>query len=77
MTQIVINRQAGDQLQSVQDEVVVLSEDGRVLGVFHPVLQPPYPPELIPPVSDEEMERAYADPRRYTTEEVLQHLRSL
>lgn len=74
MTQITVDQQMGEQFRSSTDDVLVVDEEGRVLGVFHPILQPPYPAEWIPPISDEELERSFADPRRYTTEEVLKHL---
>ncbi len=77
MTQIVIDKRTAEQLQAAKEEVVVVSEDGRVLGTFDPMLQPPYPPELIPPMSEEELRESLSDPRRYTTEEVLRHLDSL
>jgi hypothetical protein len=54
-----------------------VNKEGRVLGTFRPALEPPYPPELMPPISDEELAQIYADPRRYSTEEVLQQLEGL
>ena len=77
MTQIVLDNDVEREFQSVKGPAQVVSNGGRVLGTFRPVLEPPYPPELMPPVSDEELAQAYADPRRYTTEEVLKHLEGL
>jgi predicted amidohydrolase len=77
MTQVVIGGDAERQLQSVTESAELITEDGRVLGIFRGVWRPPYPPEMIPPMDPAERERRYAEPGDLTTDEVLQHLESL
>jgi hypothetical protein len=77
MTQIVLNTELERDFQSLKGPARIVNKEGRVLGTFRPALEPPYPPELMPPISDEELAQIYADPRRYSTEEVLQQLEGL
>ena len=76
MTQIVIDKELREKLlQSPSAEFV--DDTGMVLVAF--VSRPPvaYPPGVVPPMSDEERQRRLAEPGIYTTEQVLEHLRSL
>ena len=76
MTQIVIDKELREKLlQSPSAEFV--DDTGMVLGSF--VSRPPvaYPPGVVPPMSDEERQRRLAEPGIYSTEQVLEHLRSL
>ena len=76
MTRIVVDKELRERLlQSKSVEFV--DDSGVVLGSF--ISRPPmaYPPGVIPPMSDEERQRRLAEPGIYTTEQVLEHLRSL
>ena len=76
MTQIVVDKTTRERVLE-SDVIEVVDESGAVLGMFHPFLQPPYDPSLIPPITDEERQRLYAQPGIYSTEQVLERLRSL
>lgn len=76
MTRIVVDKELRDKL--LQSRTAELVDDaGVILGSF--VSRPPvaYPPGVVPPMSDEERQRRLAEPGIYTTEQVLEHLRSL
>lgn len=76
MTQIVIDKELRDKLlQSRSAEFV--DETGMILGSFIAYQPPCYEPGVIPPISEEERQRLLAEPGLYTTEQVLEHLRSL
>ena len=76
MTRIVVDQELREQLLQFKSAEFV-DDSGVVLGSF--ISQPPmaYPPGVIPPMSDEERQRRLAEPGIYTTEQVLEHLRSL
>lgn len=76
MTRIVVDKELRDKL--LQSRTAELVDDaGVILGSF--VSRPPvaYPPGVVPPMSDEERQRRLAEPGINTTEQVLEHLRSL
>ena len=79
MTQIVLQGGILEKLQSLDGPVQLCDPSGQVVGEFRPrpqiVNKPPEGFEW--PFTEEEIEEARRDPRRYTTEEVLQHLKSL
>lgn len=75
MKEISVDPAIADQLRSGRDEVLIVDREGDVLGVFRPINMPPYPEELIPPITQEELEKSFAEPRRYSTDEVLEHLK--
>ena len=76
MTQIVIDKQMREKL--LQSNLVEFVDDsGMVLGSFISYRQSPSDPSLIPPISDDERQRLHSEPGIYTTEQVLERLRSL
>ena len=76
MTQIVIDKELREKL--LQSTVVEFVDDsGTVLGSYISYLQTPSDPSLIPPISDEERRRLHSEPGIYSTEQVLERLRSL
>lgn len=76
MTQIVIDFEMREKL--LQSNLVELVDgSGMVLGSFISYRQSPPNPNLIPPISEEEWTRLHAEPGIYSTEQVLERLRSL
>ncbi len=76
MTQIVIDQEMREKL--LQSTFVELVDDsGAVLGSFVSYRQTPSDPSLIPPITEEERKRLHSQPGIYTTEQVLERLRSL
>ena len=77
MTQIVLDARLQEQLRDTDDAVEFVDEAGNLVGLFCRMTSRPYDPKLIPALSDEERRHRAAQPGKYTTDEVLQHLRSL
>ena len=76
MTQIVIDQQMREKL--LQSNLVEFVDDsGTVLGSFISYRPGPSDPSLVPPISDAERKRLHSEPGIYTTEQVLERLRSL
>lgn len=76
MTRIVIDKELSEKLlQSTFVEFV--DDSGTALGSFISYTQTPCDPSRIPVISDDERKRLHAEPGIYTTEQVLQRLRSL
>ncbi|MCX7422460.1 MAG: hypothetical protein NT013_23350 [Planctomycetia bacterium] len=76
MTQIVIDPEMREKL--LQSNLVeFVDESGAVLGSFISYGQGPSAPSLIPAISDEERKRLYSETGMFTTEQVLERLRSL
>ncbi len=76
MTRIIVDKEMRAKLlQSANVEFV--DDSGMILGSFVPQSVVSYDPRQGPPISDEERERLYSEPGIYSTEEVLEHLRSL
>lgn len=77
MTQIVVDRSMLDKMQQATDGAEFVDESGTVVGLYVPSLPRSHTPNWMPPpLSDEELQRILSGPR-HTTEEVLEHLRSL
>ena len=76
MTQILIAKELRDKLMQSQFAELV-DDTGTVLGSFVSFRSTPADPSLEPPISEEERQRLYAEPGVYTTEQVLERLRSL
>ncbi|MBC7815427.1 MAG: hypothetical protein IAG10_00845 [Planctomycetaceae bacterium] len=77
MTQILVDREMRDKMLRSLDGAEFVDDTGTVVGSYVPPLPPSYAPKWMPPpLSAEELERALSGPR-YSTEEVLEHLRSL
>jgi uncharacterized protein YneF (UPF0154 family) len=76
MTQIIIDSELREKL--LQSTIVELVDDaGTVLGSFISYRQTPSDPNLIPPITEEERKRLHSEPGIYTTEQILERLRSL
>lgn len=76
MTQIVIDQKLREKLlQSTFVEFV--DDSGTVLGSFVSYRQTPSDPSLVPPITEEEQKRLRSEPGIYSTEQVLERLRSL
>ncbi|HLQ46783.1 MAG TPA: hypothetical protein VK137_18710 [Planctomycetaceae bacterium] len=76
MTQILVDKELRDKLMQSQFAELV-DDTGTVLGSFVSFRSKPADPSLEPPISEEERRRLYAEPGVYTTEQVLERLRSL
>ena len=77
MTQILVDRAMRDKMLESLDGAEFVDDTGTVVGSYIPPLPPSYDSQWRPPpMSAEELERALSGPR-YSTEEVLEHLRSL
>ena len=79
MTQIVLEGGIVERLLELNGPVRVCDPSGRVLGEFHPCGDGlgKLPAGFESPFSKEELDAARSDPGRYTTDEVLRHLKSL
>lgn len=76
MAQIVIDQELRDKL--LQSTFVELVDDsGRVLGSFISYRDASIDPSLIPPISEEERQRLHSEPGIYSTEQLLDRLRSM
>ena len=76
MRKIVVDKELREKL--LESHFVELVDDtGTVLGSFMPFEPRPMDPSLIPPMTEEERRRLYTEPGIYTTEQVLEQLRSL
>ncbi len=77
MTQMVVDSVLQERLRTTRETIEFVDDDGHVLGVFCPMLPPPYDVSLVPVLSDEERRMRMAQPGKYSTSEVLRHLESL
>lgn len=77
MSQISIDASTCEKLRSSQGIVDLIDEEGRIIGTFRPVHQPPYDPALIPDIDPAERERRASEPDGLTTKEVLDRLEKL
>ena len=77
MTQIVVDRAMRDKMLQATDGAELVDDFGTVIGTFLPPLPQSHAAGWMPPpLSEDELQRILSGPR-YTTEEVLEHLRSL
>jgi hypothetical protein len=77
MTRIVIDEALRNKLHNLTEPLELCDESGRVLARVTPQRDfSKYGPKK-PPVSEEELRRREKSDKWYTTEEVLNHLRSL
>lgn len=77
MVQITIDGAMRDKLSAAREEVRLVDEDGNVVGMFRPADLPPYDHSLIPPISDEELDRRVRESGRTTLPEILERLKRL
>jgi len=78
MTQIVLEGGIVEKLLQVSGPVQLCASSGEVLGEFRPHSEQfgKLPPDFEYPFTKEEIDAARSDPRRYSTAEVLQRLKS-
>lgn len=77
MVQITVDSKLKEKLSAAHEPVRFVDEDGRLLGVFRPFDVPPYDESLIPPISDEELDRRSRESGRTTWPEILERLQRL
>ena len=77
MTQILVDRAMLEKMRQATDGAEFVDDTGSFVGTYLPPLPPSHEPGWVPPpLSADELQRILSGPR-YTTEEVLEHLRSL
>jgi hypothetical protein len=75
---IIADEQLRAKLDKAGEPIMICAADGTVLGYFTPTTPTPAKLKLEPQISDEEMARRMADTSPgYTTEEVLEYLKTL
>ena len=77
MTQMIIDLPLQERFRTARETIELLDDSGRTLGIFCPMLSPPYEASLIPVLTDEERRERLSQPGKYTTGDVLRHLESL
>jgi hypothetical protein len=79
MTRIVMDDVLREKLNGLNEVVELCDASGHVLARVVPTPMQVALEDLIPPISEEELQRRLNTPpsRTYTTEEVLRHLESL
>jgi hypothetical protein len=78
MERIILTKEMLAHLQNATQPVELCDEAGRVVAHLMPVFDPARWGPLQPQVSLEEIQRrANSNEKRYTTAEVLEHLRGL
>ena len=77
MTKLIVDATLPEKLPGLVYPVELCDADGRVLGRYFPQLDPAEY-DLEPQISEEERQRRLnSNEKRYTTAEVLEHLRKL
>ncbi len=77
MTQFVVDSTLRERLRTARESIEFVDDSGHTLGVFCPMLPPPYDASLVPVITDDERRARLAQPGKYSTAEVLRHLESL
>lgn len=78
MIQVTLDSEQSNKLRDAQEFVELCDPAGVVIGQFVPRFDPTKWEIVGDQLSDEELDRlANSDQKRYTTEEVLAHLRNL
>lgn len=78
MTRVVVDAELRSKLLDLTQRLEICDEAGKVLARLEPVIDMSEWEPVGPEVSDEEIERRLqSNERRYTTAEVLEHLRKL
>jgi hypothetical protein len=78
MTQIILDAATSGKLTGLGRSVELCDPSGKVLGRFVPLIDLSEWEPVSPPVSEEELDRREkSGGKRYTTAEVLEHLRNL
>lgn len=77
MTQFVVDPNLQERLRTTRETIEFVDDRGQILGVFCPMLSPPYDASLVPVLSVEERRVRVTQPGKHSTAEVLRHLESL
>ncbi len=78
MPQVILDATTIAKLTATPMSLEICDDQGKVVGYFRPRLDPSKYGPLEPQVSEEELRRReQSKERRYTTAEVLEHLRRL
>lgn len=77
MQKITIDRATREKLAAARGPVRLCDETGRVIGHFTPFADPSMYEGVDAPISEEELRRREQETERYTTREVLDHLKQL
>ena len=77
MTQMIIDLPLQERFRTARETIELLDDSGRTLGIFCPMLSPPYEASLIPVLTDEERRERLSQPGKFSTGDVLRHLESL
>jgi hypothetical protein len=77
MTRIIYDAALREKLPNLDEPIELCDAEGHVLARIHRVLDPA-PDDREPRISEEELERRFAEPgKTYTTAEVLAYLEHL
>jgi hypothetical protein len=76
VTRLTLDPSVADQLKAIQCIVELCDADGKVLGKFLPEFDLAEWEPISPDVSEEELDRIEQSTEWYSTEEVIQRLRS-
>lgn len=77
MIQIILDANSSGKLRNLIEPVELCDTYGRVLGRFMPRIDISEWEPVSPDISEEELDRREQSEKRYTTEQVLAHLKSL
>jgi hypothetical protein len=78
MVRITADEQSRKALLDFSKEIEVCDEQGRILARVKPVLDSSFWNSLSPPASEDELHRrSKSSEKRYTTQEMLEHLEKL
>jgi hypothetical protein len=81
MTRVIADQGLKAQLKDFSESLEIYDESGKIVGYFQPLPAPIHDRELYDwakaEFAKEDMTEARQDPVMYTTQEVLEHLRSL
>jgi hypothetical protein len=83
MTRVIADQGLKAKLKDFSESLEIYDESGKIVGYFQPLPVPIHDREIYDWAKAEfakdeaELEKARQDPVMYTTQEVLEHLRSL
>jgi hypothetical protein len=77
MTQLILDEATAAKLRQAAGSVELIDPSGRTVGVFTPPVDRALYEGVECPVSNEELARREREEPRFTTAEVLAHLKSL
>ncbi len=77
MTKMTLDPSMVAKLKQAEERIELCDESGHTLGFFTPLTIQSSDDKSAIPFTDEELKRFAREPGRFTTEEVLAHLRGL